>query len=111
MDEKMNTHNFYLDFSNGASRIFSYKEYDYAIRNTPEGWILQRFFSHQDHSKSEDISDYFGDPCSLIKNVRLDNITIEDIFLYHEEDMQDYNLHYEYNYEKFLADVIKRGEY
>jgi hypothetical protein len=99
-----------LDFSNGRNRGFPYRGEQYRMAKTPEGWVLERYCSRHDFTKSEMISRYFQDPHELVKTATINNITVEDIIRYHEYDMFHY-FRYEYNHGKFLADVQRKVEY
>lgn len=106
----MNEYNYFLDFSHGEDRQFPFRGHLYLIRHSPVGWAVERFCSRHDTGTSEIISEYFQSPDDLVKTARIDDITIEDIFRYHEYDMHHF-FRYEYNYGKFLTDIRQRIEY
>lgn len=103
-------YNFLLDFTNNTTRSFPFRRGIYKMAYSSGRWVVQKCDTRYDCSKVENISDYYENPEKMIREVRIEGLTIKEIIEHCEYDMYHF-FRYAYNYEKFLADIRRRIEY
>ena len=103
-------YNFLLDFSNNTTRSFPFRREIYQMAYSSGRWVVRKCDTRHDCSKVENISDYYENPEKMIREVRIEGLTIKEIIEHCEYDMYHF-FRYTYNYEKFLADIRRRIEY
>lgn len=106
-----------LDFSRASCKEFEFKNQYFAICPDSKhgGWYVQvhpsLWDAYRPWGACKKISDYFADPQELLRTVTIDGRTLEKILReLPEEDPSQYPL-FEYNYDRFLTDILHHLEF
>jgi hypothetical protein len=104
-----------LDFSQKACIKIEYQRHLYLICPDSRGWYIQRFETFWDYARpwgnpGQIISDYFEDPQALLREVTIENRTLDEILREMPEFSSPLPL-FAYNYERFLTDIMHHSEF
>jgi len=107
-----------FDFSDLKPKTFQYQERYYRICYDIRGigWFINRYNSLWDYSRpwgapEQCLGEYFTNPFDLLRTVKVDGLSIEEIInILPESDPTQWPI-YDYNYERFLIDISHKMEF